>query len=108
MQNPDPAIHPNGDEFTLDNRFRGGDLVTNATGVLDYRFDLWRVQPTEGADYEAVNLRPDAPDVSSDLNVASFNVLNYFTTLGSRGATDAGGVRPAGGEDRRGPEGDGR
>lgn len=86
VQNPDPAIHPDGDEFTLDNRFRGGDLVTNATGVLDYRFDLWRVQPTQGADYEAVNLRPDAPDVSSDFTVASFNVLNYFTTLGSRGA----------------------
>ena len=86
VQNPDPAIHLNGDEFTLDNRFRGGDLVTNATGVLDYRFDLWRVQPTQGADYEAVNLRPDAPGVSSDFTVASFNVLNYFTTLGSRGA----------------------
>ena len=31
-QNPDPAIHPNGDEFTLANTFRGGDLLTNITG----------------------------------------------------------------------------
>ena len=81
-QNPDPAIHPNGLEFTLQNTFRGGDLVTNATGVLDYRFSLWRVQATQGADYEAVNLRPDLPDVGGNLSVASFNVLNYFTSIG--------------------------
>ncbi|MGM0386267.1 MAG: Ig-like domain-containing protein, partial [Actinomycetota bacterium] len=62
-QNPDPAIHPNGEEFTLDNTFRGGDLVANATGVLDYRFSLWRVQPTEGADHTAVNPRPAVPEV---------------------------------------------
>ncbi|WP_114560422.1 ExeM/NucH family extracellular endonuclease [Desertihabitans aurantiacus] len=85
-QNPDPAIHPNGEEFTLDNRFRGGDLVTDATGVLDYRFDLWRVQPTEGATHTAANPRPDVPEVGGTTTVASFNVLNYFTTLGSRGA----------------------
>lgn len=85
-QNPDPAIHPNGEEFTLDNLFRGGDLVTNATGVLDYRFDLWRIQPTQGADFTAANPRPALPEVGGDLTVASFNVLNYFTTLGSRGA----------------------
>ena len=39
IQNPDPAIHPNGEEFTLENSFRGGDLVSNLTGVLDYRLD---------------------------------------------------------------------
>ncbi|WP_400997611.1 ExeM/NucH family extracellular endonuclease [Agromyces sp. GXQ0307] len=85
-QNPDPAIHPNGEEFTLANTFRGGDLVQNVTGVLDYRFNLWRVQPTEGADYTAANPRTDVPEVGGNFTVASFNVLNYFTTLGSRGA----------------------
>ncbi|MCD2441031.1 ExeM/NucH family extracellular endonuclease [Agromyces sp. SYSU K20354] len=94
-QNPDPAIHPNGDEFTLENSFRGGDLVSNVTGVLDHRRDgtdnstiRWRVQPTEGADFEAVNLRADngVPEVGGTTKVASFNVLNYFTTLDSRGA----------------------
>lgn len=82
-QNPDPAIHPNGQEFTLENTFRGGDLVTNVTGVLDYRFDVWRVQATQGADYEAVNLRPEVPEVGGNLTVASFNVLNYFTSIGT-------------------------
>ncbi len=88
-QNPDPAIHPNGAEFTLDNTFRGGDLVTNVTGVLDYRFGLWRVQPTQGADVTLANPRPPVPEVGGNTTVASFNVLNYFTTLGSRGADDA-------------------
>lgn len=85
-QNPDPAIHPDGEEFTLENTFRGGDRVTNVTGVLDFAFGLWRIQPTQGADYEPVNLRPDAPEVGGNFTVASFNVLNYFTTLNSRGA----------------------
>ena len=90
-ENPDPAIHPNGQTFTLENSFRGGDLVANATGVLDYRFDTWAVQPTQGADYQAVNTRAanPVPEVGGTTKVASFNVLNYFTTLGSRGANDA-------------------
>jgi len=92
-QNPDPAIHPNGNTFDLTNRFRGGDLVTNATGVLNYSFDLYRIQPTQGADYTAVNLRKaDHEPVGGSLGsleVASFNVLNYFTTLNSRGADNA-------------------
>lgn len=101
-QNPDPAIHPNGDVFDLDNRFRGGDLVANATGVLNYAFGLYRIQPTQGADYEAVNPRDLPEAVGGNVTVASFNVLNYFNTLdtganicgpdqsqGCRGANDA-------------------
>ncbi|RIK17121.1 MAG: hypothetical protein DCC50_02715 [Acidobacteria bacterium] len=88
-QNPSFLRHPNGEAFTLENRFRGGDLVTGATGVLDYRFGLWRIQPTQGATYTAVNERPAVPEVGGTTTVASFNVLNYFTTLGSRGADTA-------------------
>ncbi|MFP3915375.1 MAG: ExeM/NucH family extracellular endonuclease [Actinomycetota bacterium] len=80
-QNPDPAIHPNGEEFDLDNLFRGGDLVTNATGVMDFAFGLYRIQPTQGADYTPTNPRPMEHEEVGDLEVASFNVLNYFTTL---------------------------
>jgi predicted extracellular nuclease len=81
-QNPDPAIHPNGLEFTTYNRFRGGDLVTNLTGILDYSFDLYRIQPTQGADYTAANPRTVEPAIiDGDIKVASFNVLNYFTTI---------------------------
>ena len=86
-QNPDPAIHPNGLVFDLTNTFRGGDVVQNVTGVIDYRFDLYRIQPTGGAVYTPTNLRSAQPaDVGGNIKVASFNVLNYFTTLGSRGA----------------------
>ncbi|MGB3763224.1 MAG: ExeM/NucH family extracellular endonuclease [Ornithinimicrobium sp.] len=89
VQNPDPARHPNGKDFDLDNVFRGGDLVTGATGVIDHRFDLWRLQPTEGAEFTVTNPRPEVPTVGGTTTIASFNVLNYFTTLGSRGADDA-------------------
>lgn len=123
-QNPDPARHPNGSEFTVENSFRGGDQLTNVTAIMDYRFDKWRLQPTVGAEFTALNPRPGVPDVTgadapppapgaptaagappaplaagepaaapqavasgAPLKVASMNVLNYFTTLNSRGAT---------------------
>ncbi|MCA9875940.1 MAG: ExeM/NucH family extracellular endonuclease, partial [Anaerolineales bacterium] len=80
-QNPDPAIHPNGNIFNLDNRFRGGDLVQNVTGVMDYAFGLYRIQPTQGADYTPLNPRDTPSAVGGSLKVVSANVLNYFTTI---------------------------
>ena len=81
-QNPDPAIHPNGLTFTMENLFRGGGTVTYATGILDFYQGLYRIQPTMGATYENVNPRTAAPEITeADLKVASFNVLNYFVTL---------------------------
>jgi hypothetical protein len=81
-QNPDPAIHPNGFAFDLTNLFRGGDKVSNVTGVMDYSFDLYRIQPTQGANYTVANPRPSQPvEVGGNIMVASFNVLNYFTTI---------------------------
>lgn len=86
-QNPDPAIHPNGGVFDLTNLFRGGGAVTNVTGVLDYAFGLYRIQPTAGATYTDTNPRTAVPDnVGGNLKVASFNVLNYFTTLDGSGS----------------------
>ena len=81
-QNPDPAIHPNGGIFDLTNLFRGGDMVANVTGVMDYAFNLYRIQPTQGADYESVNPRPTQPEeVGGSLKVVSMNTLNYFSTI---------------------------
>lgn len=81
-QNPDPTIHPNGLEFTLDNLFRGGDTLQDVSGVMHYAFGLYRVQPTQGANYANDNPRTAQPDsVGGSLKVASFNVLNYFSTL---------------------------
>jgi predicted extracellular nuclease len=93
-ENPDPALHPNGAVFDMDNLFRGGDTVTNVTGVVDYRYSLYRIQPVQGADYASANPRTAAPqEVGGNLKVASFNVLNYFTTIDT-------------GEDICGPSGD--
>jgi predicted extracellular nuclease len=82
-QNPDPAIHPNGYIFNLNNLFRGGGTIEGVTGVIDYSFGLYRIQPTTTATYsDAGNGRPAEPaDVGGSLKVASFNVLNYFTTI---------------------------
>lgn len=84
-QNPDPLRHPNGGDLSASNPVRSGDLVAGATGVLDWRFDLWRIQPTQGADVTP-NPRPEVPQVGGTTRVASFNVLNYFTTLDVPGA----------------------
>ena len=87
-QNPDPLRHPNGEPFGLDNILRGGDVLTGVTGVLDWRFSTWAIQPTTTAEYTAANPRPGVPDVGGDLIVSSFNVLNYFTTLNLPGTGD--------------------
>ncbi|TDN91100.1 ExeM/NucH family extracellular endonuclease [Microbacterium sp. BK668] len=95
VSNPDPAIHPDGGVFTLDHSFRGGDLVTDATGVLDYRFSTYGIQPTQGADFESVNPRPEVPEVGGDLKVSSFNVLNYFVDLDPSPGDDSNPERGA-------------
>jgi uncharacterized protein len=84
-QNPATLRHPNGMPFGLDNLFRGGDLVQNAIGVLGFDFNLYRIMPTGPADFTAINHRTAFPDdVGGSLKVASFNVLNYFTTIDTR------------------------
>ncbi|MCP2263454.1 5'-nucleotidase [Promicromonospora thailandica] len=72
---------------------RVGAGVTFTTPViLDYRYDAWGFQPlthltpdvaetVQPATFE--NTREDAPAaVGGDLKVATFNVLNYFSTTG--------------------------
>jgi predicted extracellular nuclease len=86
-QNPDPAIHPNGGVFDLNNLFRGGDIVENVTGVMHYAFNRYRIEPTQGALYTSTNPRTVEPDpVGGGLKFASFNVLNYFSTLDNSGS----------------------
>ncbi|HXF84383.1 MAG TPA: ExeM/NucH family extracellular endonuclease [Anaerolineales bacterium] len=81
IQNPSFVRHPNGLAFALDNRFRGGDTVTNTVGVLGFDFGLYRIQPTAAAEYASVNPRPSAPEeVGGSLRVAAMNTLNFFIT----------------------------
>jgi len=93
-QNPSPAIHPDGKPMAQDNYFRSGDQVTNLTGILSYDFESYRLQPTTGADHSATNPRPAAPERQGNLRIASFNVLNYFTTLTSENSHARGADTP--------------
>ncbi len=88
-QNPSPVRHPDGEDFTQDNFFRGGDTLTDLTGIMSYRNNAYKLQPTVGAQHNMENPRADVPDVGGNFTVAAFNVLNYFTTFGERGAENA-------------------
>jgi predicted extracellular nuclease len=88
--NPTSLRHPNGDPFSLTNRFRGGDKVTNTVGVLSFDFNLYRIMPTAPATYTEVNPRPVAPDpVGGTIHAAAMNTLNFFLTLDTT-ASDSG------------------
>jgi uncharacterized protein len=72
---------------------RIGDTVTGLQGILSYGFNAYRIQPVGTPNFVATNTRSaTAPAINGTLKVASFNVLNYFTTFGSssdRGASSA-------------------
>jgi predicted extracellular nuclease len=64
------------------------------TGILDDRYGSYRIQPTSAVTFSnAPNPRPNTAAVGTSLggrfHLASANVLNFFTTLGSRGAATA-------------------
>src|SRR5919106_4357738 len=61
---------------------RRGDTVTALEGVLSFGFGAYRIQPTGTVAFAERNPRPAAPDPGGDLQVGSFNVLNYFITFG--------------------------
>ncbi|MEO0494561.1 MAG: ExeM/NucH family extracellular endonuclease, partial [Actinomycetota bacterium] len=70
---------------------RAGDtLPAGATGPLAFSFGEYKIQPI-GAFPEIVPSifpRPEAPTLADGNDIAAFNVLNYFTTFGSRGAAN--------------------
>ncbi|MGB7337290.1 MAG: ExeM/NucH family extracellular endonuclease, partial [Phototrophicaceae bacterium] len=86
FQNPNPVLVPGNIDLTTD-AFRMGDTLTNVTGVVRFSRgsggsgdEVYRIM-LPSATYTAVNTRTAAPEVGGDLRVASFNVLNFFTTL---------------------------
>ena len=69
---------------------RLGDSASTVTGVMHYSFGVFRINPTVEVTFTADNPRPaTAPAVGGDVRIATFNVLNYWTTLGGRGASTA-------------------
>ncbi|NOY56043.1 MAG: ExeM/NucH family extracellular endonuclease [Actinobacteria bacterium] len=81
-QYPDPVpyIQPYG---TL----RWGDTTTDLTGVLTYAYGAYKLEPTEAVVFSEDNPRPGTPPgVGGVIKVGSFNLHNWWTTLGGRGA----------------------
>ncbi len=78
-QNRAPWLPQN---FSALNTLRSGNQIKNAQGILEYRFNAWRVQPVAGANLPEVvtttNPRSTvAVTQSKHVRVAAFNVLNY-------------------------------
>jgi predicted extracellular nuclease len=97
VQNPLP-LPP---YLAADGTLRAGDRTAALTGVLAFDFGAYRLHPTVAPAFERSNPRPATPpSVGGTLKLASFNVLNYFTTLDGGGSI----CGPTGGLDCRGAD----
>jgi len=84
-QNIDPTLYPQGG-LSATNTLRVGDTLPGLTGILEFRFGAYRIQPVGPVAFEQTNLRPAAAAaVGGNLKIASFNVLNYFNGDGLGG-----------------------
>jgi|GEM_PF-697376 len=81
-----------------DQLLRRGDTISGLEGVLSFDFSKYRLHPTAPLSFNTLNPRPPAPATPSpgQLRVASFNVLNTFTTLNAGGALTDTGLAPRG------------
>lgn len=97
QQNIDPTVYPQGG-LSASNTLRVGDSLSGLTGIMDFRFSNYRIQPVGPLSFTHTNPRPAAPAaVGGNLKVASFNVLNYFNGNGLGGGfpTSRGATTPA-------------
>lgn len=85
--------------FAADNTLRAGDTIDSLTGVIDYGLSTstntglasYKIHPTQAVAFTRANARTAAPvSTGGNLKVASFNVLNFFTTF-TDGTTATGG-----------------
>ena len=89
-QNPNPIPYISGGDTN-----RAGDTIAGLTGNVDYGLITsdsttrdYRIQPTAPVAIERENQRTAEPeDVGGRIQVAAFNVLNYFDTIDRAGAS---------------------
>lgn len=69
---------------------RTGDTIAGITGNLRYSRgsggngdESWRLMPTKAPQFDSVNPRPGSPTIGGGVRVASFNVLNFFSSVDS-------------------------
>lgn len=67
------------------NTLRTGDTTPGLTGNVSFSFSTYEIHPTQPVNFTRVNVRPGAPNVGGTIQVAAYNVLNYFTTLDNAG-----------------------
>ena len=93
LQNPNPTPYLGAGGLP-----RAGDVTGSITGVVDYGLVTnsnagagdYKIQPTVVPAFTVANARTAAPqDVGGNVKVASFNVLNFFTTF-TNGETASG------------------
>lgn len=99
QQNPPFFFGRGGQPLSASNPLRGGDTITNLTGIVSFDFGKYRIHNNTGVDFQPTNPRPERlSDVGGSLKVASLNVLNFFTTLDEEGNPGAGpsGLPPRG------------
>lgn len=65
--------------------FRMGSTTTEITGVMGFGFSNYRLQPTVAPTWTLAPRPTSAPDVGGRVQVASFNVLNFFNGNGLGG-----------------------
>jgi len=88
IQNPTPIPYLSAADTSGTRRV--GDTVTGVRGVIGWTADAFRVHPVTAPTFTAGNPRTAAPEaVGGTLRAGSLNVLNFFTTLGQRGANTA-------------------
>jgi len=66
---------------------RAGDTVTGLFGILDYRFDQWRLQPARTPEFHTGNPRPKppTPPAANTVRIMALNLHNYFNGDGQGG-----------------------
>jgi len=85
--NPSTLRHLNSG-IAADYSLRVGDSVSGAVGNLRFSrgggsrgYETWRIMPTEDVTFADDNPRPGSPSVAGSIQVASFNVQNFFSKV---------------------------
>lgn len=94
-RNPEPLPWPAA-SLARGNPVRAGDRLEGLTGVLDYRFGHWRLQPSRTPQISDPEPRPDSPDRPSaaTVRVVTLNLGNFFNGDGKgEGFANSRGAR---------------